>query len=457
MRKNTSNYDAAWLGERTEYFEGMYKDILQLKESGVFSGKRIAIVGCWNNAAEINNIIGKLNMSISIIADNNPNKQGISRLGIISQSVESLTLEENIVILVLNNLFWRDIQNQLLKLGFIEDSDFFVVFGGQRFQLESGGFDETSLISDQVWSKFCLYAKKGYRSYLELTQKYPGLPIWLMHQPSIGDLYIFALFLPTAMSVKNTADCDCVLVVTKNSTRKLAEVIGFKTIEMFSFEEGHYNWLAAMRIMGDKMPYVRNAVYHGLNAVFQSLVWNTRVTFRDSFTKYVFHFTKEVEPIYPQFPKRSDIVRAEFEKQNLKMGKTVIISPYAGHFEATISSEQWQRLIKSLMKKGYSICTNCGGPNEPPLPGTVPAFIELQDCVEFAETAGYFIGVRSGFCDLLCMADCQKIVIYETGAPAASIDYFGFESMGIGDGKIIEVINDCIRTDELIDQILAYL
>ncbi len=44
-------------------------------------------------------------------------------------------------------------------------------------------------------------------------------------------------------------------------------------------------------------------------------------------------------------------------------------------------------------------------------------FIELRDCVEFAETAGHYIGVRNGLCDVLCMADCRKIVIYETGAP----------------------------------------
>lgn len=455
MDKKINNYDAAWLDERAEYFEGVYLDIKKLKERSVFSGKKIAIVGSWNNAAEINAIIEKLDMSISIIADNNPNKQGVSRLGITSQSVESLANEKNIAVLVLNNAYWRDIQKQLLNLGFAENIDFYIVFGGERFMPESGEGKESAIIPAELWNKLCIYAERGFISYSELSLKYPGLPVWLMHQPSLGDLYIFSMFLPVAMGVKNISDCNCVLIVTKNSVRKLAEAIGYRNIVLISFEEAHKHWLMLLKLMGDKLN-IHNAVYHGLNGFFQTLVWNTQVTFRDSFTKYVFHFVNEVEPIYPQFPKRSDIVKAEFKRLNLKVGKTVVISPYAGHFEATITPEQWKRLTDALADKGYTLCTNCGGAGELPLPDTVPVFIELQDCVEFTETAGYFIGIRSGFCDLLCTAGCRKIVIYETGAPAASIDFFGFESMGIGDGNIIEVINDCIHTDELIDEIANY-
>jgi ADP-heptose:LPS heptosyltransferase len=204
--------------------------------------------------------------------------------------------------------------------------------------------------------------------------------------------------------------------------------------------------------MGDKLN-IRNAVYHGLNTIFQSLVWNTQVTFRDSFIKYVFHFSEDVEPIYPVFPKRKEQVLEQFKKYGLKPGKTVVISPYAGHFIAQISEAHWNKLILELEAKGFTVCTNCGGQEELPLPRTQAPFIELQDCVEFVEAAGYFIGVRSGFCDLICMANCKKIVIYETGAPAASIDYFGFKSMGIGE-NIVELINDCIHVDELIDGIV---
>lgn len=455
MSKN-SRFNAAWLNERAEYFDGVYNELKSLKNKAVFTEKRIAVVGVWSNAAEINKILCRLDLKISIISENNPNKQGLLRLGILSQSVESLVNEKNVIILALNNNYWQDIRKQLLNLGFVENSDFFIIFGGEKFKIASGGYNEYSLLADYAWEDLCKRAERGYNAYVKLSEKYPSKYFWLMHQPSLGDLYIFSMFLPTALNVSSINECDCVLIVTKNSVKKLAEAIGFKNIVLISFEEVNQDWLVALKLMGDKMNRIHNSVYHGLNNIFESLVWNTKVTFRDSFTKYVFHFTDEVKPVYPTFPKRRDVVSAEFEKLGLKKGKTVVISPYIGHSEAAITLKHWKRLTEALIDKGYTLCTNCGNDEEFPLSGTLPAFIELQDCVEFAEFAGYFIGVRSGFCDLLCMANCKKIVIYETGSPAASIDFFGFKSMGLGDDNIVEVVNDCIHTDELIDEIISY-
>ncbi len=450
MIDKSANYDLTMLGGRAAYLDGLYREIRGLLESGALAGKRIAVVGCWSNTRDVNNVLNRLGLSISLIADNNPNRQGVSRLGIVSQSVASLAHEENIAILVLNNSYWRDIREQLSELGFVGDADFFVLFGGEKGEKEDGAPPEASVIDEARWKKICGYAERGYAAYLEIARQYPGRPIWLMHQPSLGDVYIFSLFLPAAMGVRSVAECDCVLLVCKESVKKLAEAIGFQQVVLVSLEEARFHWLSLMRLMGDKLKNVRNAVLQGLNNTFYSLIGNTRVTFRDSVTKYVFHFQEEVAPIYPQFPRRGDAVRAEFERLGLKAGKTVLIAPYAGCSEATISPGQWGRLVSGLRDKGYCVCTNCGGPDESPLPGTVPVFIELRDCVEFAETAGHYIGVRNGLCDVLCMADCRKIVIYETGAPLASRDFFGFENMGLGDGNIIELVNDCIHTDELL-------
>ena len=451
VQKEYEKFDVAWQEERLDFFDGVFKELAELKEQRVFEHKNIAIVGSWNNAGEINEMLVKLGLTLTHIADNNPNKQGVSRLGIISQSVESLQNVNNLVILVASIWYWKEIRGQLLRLGFKENRDFYVLRGGVRFTRN----DKQQLIADVVWEDYKDRAKQGYESYLKIRDQYPGKPIWLMHQPSLGDLYIFSLFLPHAMGVNNVSECDCVLVVTKNSTRKLAEILGFRTIEMIPFEEAFSNWLMMLRLMGEGLD-VHNAVYHGENKLFQTLVHYSRVSFRDSFTKYVFQFPEEVEPIYPEFPKRHEHVLEQFIFHGLKPGKTVVISPYAGHFEAKISEEQWSNLITRLKEKGYTVCTNCAAPNEKPLPGTVAPFIDLQDCVEFVETAGTFVGVRSGFCDLVCMAKCRKIVIYETGAPAGSIDYFGFESMGLGE-NITELVNDCISTNDLIDSIVNML
>ena len=348
-----SKFEAAWLDERAEYFAGVHSDIMELRFQGVFNGKNIAIVGSWNNAGEINQILLNLGLKLTHIADNNPKKQNISRLGIISQSVESLKDVENLVILVLNNFFWKELQFQLKGLGFIEGRDFYIIYGGDKFKKLSVQ-SESIKITDEDWDRYKERVKLGYQSYVEINQRYKELPIWLMHQPSLGDLYIFSLFLPYAMGVYSIEECECVLVVTKNSVKKLANVIGFKYIELITFEDANRNWLALMRLAGDKFN-IHNAVYHGLNNIFQTLVHYSDVSFRDSFTKYVFQFQKEVMPIYPQFPKRKEYILKQFKEYGLMPGKTVLISPYAGHFIATITDREWRYLINSLKNKGYTV------------------------------------------------------------------------------------------------------
>lgn len=453
--KEDKKFDAAWLDEREEYFENLYFDIKELKEKKVFENKRIAIVGTWLNAYEVREIMKKLDLHISIIADNNEYRQNISRLGIISQSVESLVEEKNTVILVLNNFSWLEFEIQLLGLGFEKNKDFFVLFGGKKNtknalkQLNRG-----ITVSDKDWEKTQDMILTGCNSYLRIDKKYGHIPIWLMHQPSIGDLYIFSCLLPHKMGVRSIAECDCVLVVTKNSVKRLAETLGFKHIELITFEEAHKNWLIMLNLMGDKIN-VHNAVFHGESTFFQVMINHSSANFRDSFD-YVFEFEKKIAPIYPTFPKRTEYVRELFEKYDLIPGKTVLISPYAGHFRIDLEKENWDYLVGKLKDMGFTVCTNCGGPDEPPLDNTAAPFIEIQDCVEFAETAGYFVGVRSGFCDLLCNADCKKVILYETGTPAGSIETFGFENMGLGK-NMIELVNDCTHKDDLMDEILEKL
>ncbi len=131
----------------------------------------------------------------------------------------------------------------------------------------------------------------------------------------------------------------------------------------------------------------------------------------------------------------------------------MVLSPYAGHFTPSISEEHWKILVDGLREKGYTLCTNCGSPDEKPLDGTVAAFVDLKDCVEFVERAGAFIGVRSGLCDLICMTDCKKTVIYEKGATNNSITFFGFTNMGLGK-NITEFDNDRINTYSIMTDIL---
>lgn len=444
------NFDAAWLDGRDAYFNALKMEIKNLKDAGVFKNKRIAIVGVWNNAGELYKIFQALGLRLTNIADNNPNLWGLSRIGILCQSVESLAREKNTITIIANNGAWQELRSQMLELGLKENKQFYVLFGGAHCRNLALENDSLHMMPNG-WANCKSRILEAYEDCKAIIKRYGRMPIWLMHQPSLGDLYIFSLFLPHAMHEKSIKDCKCVLIVSKRSVEKLAKAIGFRNVALVTFEDAYEKWLILLRLLGPELD-IHNAVYHGENSVFQNIVHFSDVTFCDSFTKFVFQFADRKEPIYPHFPRRKRVVAKIFDEKKLHRGKTVVISPYAGHFNAKIKVSEWHKLVKLLKEKGYDVCTNCGSKEEKALPGTVPVFFEIQDSVEFVEQAGGFIGVRSGFCDLVCMADCKKVVIYETGAPAASIKYFGFERMGIGK-NIKEYINDCIHTKGMLKKI----
>lgn len=124
------NFDAAWLDGRDAYFNALKMEIKNLKDAGVFKNKRIAIVGVWNNAGELYKIFQALGLRLTNIADNNPNLWGLSRIGILCQSVESLAREKNTITIIANNGAWQELRSQMLELGLKENKQFYVLFGG---------------------------------------------------------------------------------------------------------------------------------------------------------------------------------------------------------------------------------------------------------------------------------------------------------------------------------------
>ena len=90
--------------------------------------------------------------------------------------------------------------------------------------------------------------------------------------------------------------------------------------------------------------------------------------------------------------------------------KSVILSPYAKSV-TTISMEYWEQIISHYKESGYSIYTNVTR-EEAELIGTRRLEVSLDEIQSVVEHAGTFIGLRSGLCDVIKYADCDKTAIY---------------------------------------------
>lgn len=129
-------------------------------------------------------------------------------------------------------------------------------------------------------------------------------------------------------------------------------------------------------------------------------------------------------------------IDAIFSKNNLKKNKTVVIAPYSTCLGG-LGDAFWGPIVKNLKAAGLSVCCNCNG-TEKPVTGTEGVFIEFKYLLNFINSAGYFIGIRSGLCDVISSCSAQMIVVHPYQSVqwgnGNAIRYVGLVNMGLNDG-----------------------
>jgi hypothetical protein len=71
--------------------------------------------------------------------------------------------------------------------------------------------------------------------------------------------------------------------------------------------------------------------------------------------------------------------------------------------------------------------------------GTAAVFFPLDQAIAFMDAAGYFVGVRSGLCDIISSSACKKIIFYEKDGlfyKSSQYEYFSLAKMGLCDDAV---------------------
>jgi hypothetical protein len=132
---------------------------------------------------------------------------------------------------------------------------------------------------------------------------------------------------------------------------------------------------------------------------------------------------------------------APFENQEqIPKGKAVILSPYAKSVvEPPLGF--WEKIAADYSARGCEVYTNVAG-DEALIRGTQALSLPVSQMLKAAEYAGAFIGIRSGLCDVLYTANCQKTVVfpdcYYSTTPHKVADFFalpGWETIVSGNGS----------------------
>ena len=135
------------------------------------------------------------------------------------------------------------------------------------------------------------------------------------------------------------------------------------------------------------------------------------LTFMDTYTEMAFRLKKPFQVRSPVFPALDDALRKRLDMRGFLPGNTILISYDAYSVESEFSDSFWSYIIGELKKKGYKVFINQEESHESSY-GADNLFLPYSAIVPALEWGGYFLGVRSGLCDIISTAKCKKVILY---------------------------------------------
>ncbi len=289
---------------------------------------------------------------------------------------------------------------------------------------------------------FLMRVLSGWRAYRKMLTECPpeeGWRVWFMDYDGSGDTYLTCGYLQS----KGLIGERDVFTSSNSPARRVAELFPFgRYVEIRSkaipnvrvmerFLRQRLNILPLL-YESDFMTYSglmrRSAGIRGIDFMTMlkaGMEVNCGVPYEDGPWEQ------------PEFPYDAGEVETLLTENGLIPGKTVLLAPYAGKGEMCgIPMEFYAELARQLKEKGYTVCTNSVDPQrEPPTPGTQPLRIPYRLMRPFCQLAGYFLGLRSGLCDIISQAQCRKVILYAPNMRTDGIcsfkEFFSLTNMGL--------------------------
>lgn len=413
------------------------KKIRRLYRRRCLQGKKIYLFGVSENTRQIIQILRSCHLEPINVLDNDEKRQDTFCKGVhvISvEDVEDIQDEQNIYILY--SAYWKEMTAQLRSKGVRK----------QNIQM---------LYREEKLLECFKFAYIGKRIYENLIDKYGEVPVFVCPYTGTGDIYLIGTFWEQYIE-KNQIE-DYVFLVLSKACEKVARLFKIKNVEIFEKKVEscyliQYYMLRPnkvnLKILNDSWAQIHTNPlewfrgYKGLN-------------FTELFRDFVFGLPDTARPKHPVFDDMEQELQPLFEEYHLESGNTVVLSPYSNTLE-DLPKEFWTSLADRLKEAGFKVCTNSNGDTEPAVEGTVPVFFPLDMAPQWIEKAGYFIGVRSGFCDVVSGAKAKKIVLYgsqDRFFNGSAFEYFSLKSMGLSE-DVVEILfergDECL-TEKVID------
>jgi len=384
-------------------------------------GKKAVLFGAAVLAAQVKDELEKHGVAVAAVIDNDPDKIGRNFQGLVVQRPEEVLVPFNdeYVVIVVAFTAAREMRYQLKTLGYRKRRQTFVI---------------TLLDLDEslgAFVRFIPHLMRGLFTYRKLTRGKHESTLLIAPYAGTGDIYLIELFLRSF--VEREGIRDYTLAVASDACAQVARMMGETRVVVA--EQRALNSVIAYGRLIRARPHAIVVLNDGwMGAPTEWLRGYKGLNFEKMFRHTVFGLGDDIAPEVPDASASNEAVLDLFHAQGLVPGRTVVLAPYANTLFHVPDQAFWANVAARCAERGLTVCTNCG-PKEQAIVGTKAARFPLMLAPAFVETAGYFVGVRSGFCDVVSGTASRKVILYDREGrfyKGSFHEYFSLNAMGLG-------------------------
>lgn len=306
----------------------------------------------------------------------------------------------------------------------------------------------------------------GYEFYMQLKRRYGSDCVFITCAlAGIGDAYLVSCYIDDWLKKNNVTNFRF-LLFGKSELKMVEALFPNLSDKCIKITQDQHEWLRNFSRLCDFKPdfyFFHHYDYMQPHLQFtEKLQGYKGLNMRDLYL-WKMGLPKGTPCRQPSYPEGQDVeIDNLFKKYGLEKGRTVVIAPYSTCL-GNLGESFWMPIVSDLKRKGYSVCTNCNG-DQKPLLGTEGVFIEFKYILNFINAAGYFVGIRSGLCDVVSSCNAKMIVLHPYHSTqwgdGNSLKYVGIVNMGFNDGhnltefELKETNSDLIRIQGCITKLL---
>lgn len=289
----------------------------------------------------------------------------------------------------------------------------------------------------------------GLYIYMKLVKRHGDDKHFIVIKGATGDVYIQFLLLKEYIAKKSIS--DYIIIGDGAGLIPISRLFAASNVEFMPAKLLDYLELAYHVTDGASFNLI--IPFFWTSPVFYDN-WKCRTRFKPGFSfldTYVYMSYKMCYPLIlaePKFIEDKETICFWCQQHGVIRNKTIIISPEANSV-TSLPIWFWNIIINEFKQAGYVVFMNCGGTTLYRAPNIFPLY---EMAVPLLEYAGYFIGIRSGFCDIISSASCRKIILYpqvaeniDYGHHRSEMEFSCFGLMGYPTNNLLEISTPLLK------------